>query len=80
MPAPLMDPVTFLNTLEESLKQAIQERVNEARERIVQVAVETFEKEVRQLIGSVAVNLSQFYSIQRLGPDLVIHVKMDKQV
>jgi hypothetical protein len=63
--------------LQRNIQEAIQTRIAEVKEQIVREAVREFEKEVRGLISSVAVNVADYYSIQRLANELVIHVKIE---
>lgn len=66
-----------MNGIEKSIQEGIQSLVNEARERTIQVAVKTFADEVRRIVCGSAVNIANYYSIQRMGTDLVITVKME---
>lgn len=59
------------------IETAIKETVDAAREQLVKEAVAEFEKQVREIVGKTAINVSNMYSLQRHGNELVIHVKLE---
>jgi hypothetical protein len=69
---------TLMESLEASITRALETRIKEARELAIKEAMEIFEKELRTRVGQVAINLANFYSIERSGVDLLIHVKIEK--
>lgn len=66
----------FQSILHEAIKKAIQDTVDEAKERVIKVAVEMFEKEVRHSVSRVTVEALSHYSMERLGSELLIRVKI----
>lgn len=63
--------------VESIVRAAIETQVAEIKKRIIEVAVEDFRQQVRGAVGNVAIKLSELYSIQRLGTELVIHVELE---
>jgi hypothetical protein len=61
-----------------AIRAAIDKVVSNLQEEIISAAVKDFEFDLRKRIAQVAVTVADYYSVQRLGPDLVIHVKLDK--
>ena len=66
------------SSIEGSIRAAIRERIEEAKEEIIERAVCEFDKEVRKLVGAVAVNIANMYSIQSLANELVIRVRIEE--
>lgn len=67
------DSVEALNA---KIVEAIEVGIGGERERIIKEAVAEFEKLVRASVANVAMKASQVYSIQRMGPEIVIHVQI----
>lgn len=63
-------------TLEQHFKQAIQIKADELREAAIKEATAQFEKDLRQAVGHAAISLTNFYSVQHLGPDLHLTVRI----
>lgn len=59
------------------LHAAIDDKLKKVTDQIVADAKQDFEIELRAAIGAVVVNLATYYSVERCGPDLVIHVKLE---
>jgi hypothetical protein len=55
----------------------VQHHIDKAREMVIKVALEMFEKEVRKSVGQAAISTADYYSIVREGPELVIRVQID---
>jgi len=60
------------------LKKVLEQRIKDLKERIVKEAVAGFEKELREIVGRVTLDLSSYYSVERLGGDLRITVHIQK--
>lgn len=58
------------------VKEAIESHAKELAEDEIKRAVADFERHLRELVGKVAIAVGSYYSIQRLGTDLVITVKL----
>jgi predicted Zn-dependent protease with MMP-like domain len=69
--------VSLQDGLVSAIKNAVVTAAKEEQERLIVEAVQTFEKRLRTAVGNVAINVSDFFSVQRLGPELVIHVKVE---
>lgn len=61
-----------------SIKEAVEKYAKESAEEIIKQAVLEFEKEVRKNVGQVVLKLLTFYSAERLGNEILIHVKIGK--
>ena len=59
------------------IEEAIKTKSEQIKTQIVEEAVEQFETEVRKAVGQVSLNLFNLYSIERLGQELVIKVRID---
>jgi len=59
------------------LHKGITERFEQIREQIVADAKQKFENELRAALGNVAINLASYYSVERIGGDLRITVKLE---
>lgn len=75
-----MDAISgkFESRINGTIEKAISVAVEAEKETIIARAVAEFEKAVRQSVGSVALHVSNHFSIQRMGQDIVITVKMEK--
>lgn len=56
---------------------AINNQVLELREWVIANAVKQFEEDLRAKVGTVAINLANFYSVERRGESLVITVRLE---
>lgn len=70
--------VKFESLINSQIEKAISSAVEEHKEELIAAAVEEFEKRVRKVVGEVALHVSNHFSIQRMGKDIVITVKMEK--
>lgn len=70
--------VKFESLINSQIEKAISSAVEEHKEELTAAAVEEFEKRVRKEVGEVALHVSNHFSIQRMGQDIVITVKMEK--
>lgn len=58
----------------EYVSKALQQAITEATELVIAEAKTKFEAEVRHAVGVNAINLSNFFSIQSHGSELIIQV------
>jgi len=75
--------VDATNDFQKSITRAILHEVNEqiekAKEEAVAQAAEGFQKRVKEIIRNVALYISNYYSIERIGQDILIRVKFEKE-
>lgn len=71
-------PETIEARIMRDLHEAVIKQVADIRCRVITEASKKFEDELRTLIGSVALNLSTYYSVERIGGNMVITVKIEK--
>lgn len=71
-------PLTFEDTIHRSIYSAIADEIERQREKVIKEAVEEFDRNIRKTIANAVISVSDYYSIQMLGPELVIHVKLVK--
>lgn len=65
------------DALERALIQAIEGEVAQIREQLIKGAVAMFEREVRVALGRAAIDVTNYFSVQRQGPELVIRVQIE---
>lgn len=56
---------------------AVHEMAEHEKQKAIEEAVKEFERNLRDTIATVAVKVANYYSIERLGPNLLITVKID---
>ena len=59
------------------IKNGIQARVDDAKETFIQNALRQYEKELRDRVGRAAIEISRYFTIEHVGTNLVITVKME---
>ena len=64
-------------SMSRAIAEAVQGEADRITEEEVRKAVAAFEAEVRKRIASLAVNVANFYSVERDGRDLVVRVQID---
>lgn len=69
--------VALQESVEKTVIETISAQVESIKEEIVKAAVEKFEKEIKKAVGQVAIALSNYFSVERMGSDLLIRVKFD---
>jgi len=70
---------SFQESLQKTIENDILEQVKAAQESVISKAKDEFEVKIRSLIGSVAISLLNYYSIERIGTELVIRVQLEKK-
>jgi hypothetical protein len=63
--------------LQEEIVRVIHDHAKALTETSIKAAVSKFEQELRLSIGQTAISVADFYSMQRLGSELIIHVKLE---
>ena len=61
------------------IRQALDEHIQELRAKVIADAMQKFEREVRASVGTFAINLAEYYSVERVGGNLQIIVKIEGQ-
>lgn len=59
----------------EIVQGAIGRAIEIEKEKSIEEATQAFEKRVREAVGQVVIQAADYYSVERNGTDLVIHVK-----
>jgi hypothetical protein len=60
-----------------SIHEALDKKLKELKEQIIRDAITTFDNELRAAVGTAAIKISEYYSMERLGPNLVITVRLE---
>jgi hypothetical protein len=67
------------NHLRVQIEKALQSAIDDLKQTIMLEAEHKFGLELRQRIGNVAIKLSDIYSLERCGTDLLVHVKISNK-
>ena len=70
-----LDVDAFIKTQLESQVLALADNV---KEQVIKDALAAYEKELRSKLGDFAIRLSDYFSVERLGSDVMIHCKITK--
>jgi hypothetical protein len=62
-------------TVEDRITAAMAEEIAAIREECIQDAVKVYEKKLREKIGQAAVNIADFYSVERIGTVLQVRIQ-----
>ena len=62
--------------IELRIHNAIEQRAGEIREEIIEAAVADFRYKITNLILNVAIDVSKYYSIQTMGGEVIVTVRM----
>ncbi len=65
--------------MEKAIREAIETEVNKFREQLIQETVKQFEQDLRKRVGGVVLRLLDFYSVEMLHNEILIHVKIEKE-
>lgn len=71
--------MTFEDTIKKQIADEIVDRVAACREEVVKSAVAEFDRQVRQEIGHASVAIANYFSVERVGPNLVITIRIEKE-
>ena len=70
-------PESFENRLLREMLSALNKEMTKLTEKIIADATADFEKQVRASIGTVAINLANYYTVERQGGNMVITVRLE---
>jgi predicted HTH domain antitoxin len=75
-----MKDIKSMQDLENKIKEAVDIYCNSKQEEIIKLAVQDFEVELRRNLALITLNLSEVYSVERTGYNLLItvHIKKDE--
>ena len=62
----------------QAVNDALAKQVEGAKEQVIKQAVQEFEEKVRTAVGNVAIRVAEYYTVQMLGSQLIITVKLEK--
>jgi len=62
-----------------AIGRALETYIAEKREEVIKAAIVDFEHQVRESVGRVSLAILDAYSVERLGTDLVIRVKITSE-
>ena len=62
-------------SMEDRIKAAVAQEIADLKEEFIQNAVKDYEKKVREVVGKVAINVADFYTVEKFGT--VLHVKIE---
>lgn len=71
---------SFASRLERQLTDAIKACAEFEKEELIKKAVAEFEVKLRKAVGTAAIQLANYYNVERMGTDLVIRVRVDSAV
>lgn len=74
-----MIPTLTLDRFGEAIMESLNNEIAKIIEEEAKLAGERTEERVRKLIPAVAASLFQNYSMERLGPDLVIRIQHERK-
>ena len=76
-------PASPMSTVEEIIRNRVAEglatAVEEIRQDVIKTAVKDFETRIRERVGKTAINLASFYSVQRMGQEIIINVRIPQE-
>jgi hypothetical protein len=72
-------PTTTHTELKQHITAAIQRQLDKDAENAVEEAVENFRAHARETIGRAVLDILDCYSVERMGQDLVIRVRMENE-
>jgi hypothetical protein len=72
-----MEAYTTYESIAAAIEQALDKQIAEVKEQIIRRAVEEFNKEVREITAKTALKVSDCFSIERMGTDVIIRVKVE---
>ena len=68
----------FQKSITRAILHEVKEQIEKAKEEAVAQATEQFQKRVKEIIGNVAMDISNYYSIERIGQDILIRGTLQK--
>ena len=67
----------FEDAVREQIHGLIERSVEAEKESLIKEVVKEFEIRVRETVGQASIKVANYFSIQRMGPDLVIRVQIE---
>lgn len=64
------------NTISDEIELALAAAIRQYQEEVVQEATHIFEKRVREVLANTVLTLSNYYTVDRIGANLLITVKI----
>jgi hypothetical protein len=61
--------------IEQHIEAVLKQQVALIKEAMIQTAVKESEEEVREAVGRVAVNVADYYSVERMGSVLQVRIE-----
>jgi hypothetical protein len=77
LPTANVPPESLEMRMMREIQKGLQAEFDKVLENIVADAKQQFEKELRAALGSVVCKLSSYYSVERVGGNLMIMVKLE---
>lgn len=74
----MLNPDSSLEHMRKNIEMAIDQTLDAEKEKLILSAVREFEAAVRKRVGEITLSLSNIYSVNRFGSDLVIHVRIEE--
>jgi hypothetical protein len=68
-----------LKTIEQGLMLAVSNEVKEVTDKIIDKAKADLDREIRAIVGKLALTVSDYFSVERLGRDVRITVLHHKE-
>jgi vacuolar-type H+-ATPase subunit H len=68
----------FQKSVARAILHEVHDQIEKVKEEIVSNASEEFRKRVKSIVADVAMNVSDYYSIERAGQDILIRVKFEQ--
>ena len=69
----------FQNSVARAILRETKDLIEKAKEEVAANAAEEFHRRVKHIIADVALNVSNYYSIERAGQDILIRVKFTQE-
>ena len=60
-----------------AVNTALQEHLAACKEQVIKDALTDLDKKLRDAAGRIAINLTNYFSVERHGPDLVITIRQE---
>jgi hypothetical protein len=67
-------------TVTKVLKSELESVVGRIREELVEAATAEFRSRIREAIGVRAISVADFYTVERIGGELLIRVRIEPEV
>lgn len=64
--------------IQRDIQRVLAEQIASAKEEVIKLAVKEFEHRIREVCAKTSINLANYYSVERMGANLLITVKMEE--